>query len=216
MSAALYTKNEERMNVITHAIGMSIFIIALGVLIYLGIVRKSIPMLLGYIVYGLSTIFMFTASTLYHGSKVPQRKLKLRVMDHSAIFVAIAGTYTPICIAVMDGWLRILSLVLVWGLAAFGITMKIIKYVKGKFGSSDKASLVLYLAMGWISVFIVRQIWIRVGAPAVIFLVVGGLAYTVGTFFYRNKKCSYHHGIWHIFVLLGAIAHLMPILIYFK
>lgn len=155
---------------------------------------------------------MYLSSTLYHSITKQNVKRILRVFDHSSIYLFIAGTYTPIALLTMKGYLRIGILTAMWSIALFGIIFKITTYTKmDKF---KKLSLTLYLSMGWISVFTVKPIIKAASLQFFIWILVGGLLYTLGTIFYSMKKLPYSHAIWHVFVLSASVIHFFAIFLY--
>ncbi len=154
------------------------------------------------LVYSLSLILLFTASTVYHAVQNPKLKKKLRALDHISIYYLIAGTYTPVCLTVLSdskGWLLFY---LVWSIALFGTILKL--FFTGRF---EVFSLVLYGIMGWLIVIDVPFLSKNISMEGLLFLGLGGAFYTVGILFYALKKIPYNHLIWHFFVLGGAICH---------
>jgi len=157
---------------------------------------------LGVLMYTLSMLFLYTASTLYHAISHVRWKHILRKFDHIGIYFLIAGTYTPISlISLIDrsGWWLF---GIVWGIAAFGTILKI--FYTGKF---EKLSLVLYLAMGWLVVFDIKNVLEIQSTLGLTLLALGGLFYTLGTIFYVKERIPYNHAIWHVFVLAGSVSH---------
>lgn len=154
------------------------------------------------IIYSISLILLFTASTVYHAVRNPKVKRKLRILDHISIYYLIAGTYTPVCLTVLlpsKGWLLFY---LVWGIALFGTILKL--FFTGKF---ETFSLVLYGVMGWLIVIDLPYLLEHMSATGLLYLSLGGAFYTIGILFYAIKKIPYNHLIWHLFVLGGAISH---------
>lgn len=201
-----YTKKEEVLNTITHALGMVLSIISLVYLIYKSIMEGSMVKVVGFSVYGICLTTMFLSSTLYHG--IPNKGVKkyLRLLDHCAIFLCIAGTYTPIALLVYQDKMSFIMLTLIWVLAVFGIGLKIYSFAKDKFAKTEKASLILYVLMGWISLFFIKDMILNIGLNFFIYILIGGIMYSVGVYFYKNKKIKYNHAIWHLFILAGAMS----------
>lgn len=197
---------EEKWNVYSHAFG--ILLAALGSVFLFKKELDGVPYLKGsLIVYCLSLILLFTASTVYHAVQNPKLKKKLRVLDHISIYYLIAGTYTPVCLTVLlpsKGWLLFF---LVWGIALFGTILKI--FFTGKF---EVFSLVLYGVMGWIIVIDLPYLVKNLSATGLLYLSLGGAFYTIGILFYAVKKIPFNHLIWHFFVLGGAVSHWFLIL----
>ncbi len=204
----IQTPFEEKLNAISHAIG-AVFGIAALILLITYDSNKTDWSLFSVIVYGVSIIILFTASTLYHAVKGEKRKHYFRVVDHISIYFLIAGTYTPVCLIALEqtlGWTLFYS---VWGIAAFGVILKL--FFTGKF---ELFSTLLYLVMGWLIVFDFSNLSDAITDYGVLFLFAGGLAYTVGIVFYAIQKIPYNHVIWHLFVLAGAIFHFFMIYLY--
>ena len=199
---------EERLNAITHAIGAFFGIVALVLLIVYN-TQKSDWSLFSVIVYGISIIILFTASTFYHAVKGEKRKHYFRIVDHISIYFLIAGTYTPVCLISLEQSLGWTLFFVVWGIAVFGVILKL--FFTGRF---EIFSTLLYLVMGWLIVFDFPNLSDTVGDGGVLFLFAGGLAYTVGIVFYAIHKIPFNHVIWHLFVLAGAICHFFMIFLY--
>ena len=198
---------EEKWNCYSHALG--ILLSLLGLVFFLQKDLNTIPYLLGsIIVYSISLILLFTASTIYHGVLNPKLKKQLRILDHISIYYLIAGTYTPVCLTILSeskGWLLFY---LVWGIALFGTVLKL--FFTGRF---EVFSLVLYGIMGWLIVLDYNFLSESISNRGLFLLGLGGAFYTIGILFYANKKIPYNHLIWHFFVLGGAVSHWFMILI---
>ena len=192
---------EEKWNAYSHAFGIILAIIGSAVLFQKDL--TGTPYLYGSIlVYCLSLVHLFTASTAYHSVQNPKLKKKLRTWDHISIYYLIAGTYTPVCLTVLlssKGWLLFY---LVWGTALFGTILKL--FFTGKF---EVFSLVLYGVMGWIIVIDLPYLLENISGTGLLYLSLGGAFYTLGILFYAIKKIPFNHLIWHFFVLGGAISH---------
>jgi len=207
-----YTIKEEIANGITHGLGVLFGVAALTILLVFSIKKGEPLSIVSFSIYGACIILMYLSSTLYHSISNENIKKILRVFDHSSIYLFIAGTYTPIALLTMKGYLRIGILTAVWSIALFGIAFKITTYKKmDKF---KKLSLALYLGMGWIAVFTVKPIIQTTSFKFFIWILVGGLFYTLGTIFYSMKKVPYSHAIWHIFVLGASVIHFLGIFLY--
>ncbi|UII76402.1 hemolysin III family protein [Flagellimonas sp. HMM57] len=192
---------EEKWNCYSHALGVILTLI--GFVFFLQKDLTELPYLFGsIIVYSISLILLFTASTMYHGVLNPKLKKKLRILDHISIYYLIAGTYTPACLTILSdskGWLLFY---LVWGIALFGTVLKL--FFTGRF---EVFSLVLYGIMGWLIVIDLPFLLEHVTRLQLTYLALGGTFYTIGIIFYTIKKIPYNHLIWHFFVLGGAISH---------
>lgn len=199
------TPFEERLNSLTHAIGAGIGIIAL-LLLVLHNSYKTDWSLFGVVVYGLTIILLFSASTLYHYVDAEKPKHYFRILDHISIYFLIAGTYTPVALITLEaskGWYLFAT---VWGIAAFGTVLKV--FFTGRF---EIFSILLYLVMGWLVVFDFSYLAEQLGTTGIFWLFAGGLAYTTGILFYTIHKIKFNHVIWHLFVLAGAICHFIMV-----
>ena len=201
----IQTPLEERLNTITHALG-ALFGVAALILLIVFDNQKTNYSLFSVIVYGISMTVLFTSSTLYHAVSGEQRKHYFRVVDHISIYLLIAGTYTPVLLIVLYESLGWLLFWIVWGIAAFGIILKL--FFTGRF---EVFSTLLYLVMGWLIVFDFTNLSAIIGSDGVLLLFGGGLSYTVGIIFYAIQKIPFNHVIWHLFVLAGAIFHFFMI-----
>ncbi len=201
------TNLEERLNTYSHAIGALLGIAGLVLLI---VKQNDTPWsLFSVLVYGISIIILFSASTLYHAARTERRKHYFRIVDHISIYLLIAGTYTPVLLLQLQdskGWTLFY---VVWGIAAFGVFLKL--FFTGRF---EVFSTLLYLVMGWLIVFDFEALVNTIPANGLMLLIAGGIAYTVGIVFYAIHKIPFNHVIWHVFVLAGAICHYLMILLY--
>lgn len=204
-----YGRKEEMINAITHWAGVVLGIVGLVFLLIPAIREQSTIKITAFAVYGACFIAMYGCSALYHTVQVKKIKSVLRVFDHSSIFLFIAGTYTPVLLLSLKGTFRIVMMVLVWGIAIFGIVFKIVTF--GKFQKYGKVSLALYLGLGWLSVLLIPEILRTTSLSFLIYLILGGVIYSLGTIFYSNPKIPYHHAIWHLFVLGASIIHYIAI-----
>ncbi|BAO77012.1 PAQR family membrane homeostasis protein TrhA [Winogradskyella sp. PG-2] len=202
------TKLEEQFNSWTHGVGAALGIAALVLLIVFSDNAKPWS-LFSVVVYGISIIILFLASTFYHAVKGEKRKHYFRIVDHISIYLLIAGTYTPVLLILLNDSLGWPLFCTVWGIAAFGVVLKL--FFTGKF---EIFSTLLYLVMGWLIVFDYTNTANALGTDGVFWLFAGGLFYTVGIVFYVIEKIPYNHVIWHLFVLGGAICHFFMIFNY--
>jgi hemolysin III len=199
------SKREEQLNAWTHGIGAALGIAALVLLIVYS--DTTTPWsLFSVIVYGISIIVLFLASTFYHAVKGEKRKHYFRIVDHVSIYLLIAGTYTPVLLISLTDSLGWTLFWIVWGIAAFGVVLKL--FFTGKF---EIFSTLLYLVMGWLIVFDFSTLSEALGSDGILWLFAGGLSYTVGIIFYAVQRIPYNHVIWHLFVLGGAICHFFMI-----
>ncbi|NCO62929.1 MAG: hemolysin III family protein [Flavobacteriales bacterium] len=198
---------EERLNALTHGIGVVLGIAAL-ILLMLFDTHKTPYSLFSVMVYGFSIIILFSASTLYHSVKSEQKKHYFRIIDHISIYLLIAGTYTPVLLISLNESLGWTLFYVVWGIAAFGIILKL--FFTGRF---EVFSTLLYLVMGWLIIFDFSNLS-EIFGEGILLLFAGGMAYTLGIVFYATHRIPYHHVIWHLFVLAGAIFHFFMIFFY--
>ena len=204
----IQTSFEEKLNAISHALG-ALFGIAALVLLIVFNSEKTAWSLFSVIVYGISIIVLFSASTFYHAVKGEKRKHYFRIVDHISIYILIAGTYTPVCLISLEQSLGWTLFFVVWGIAAFGVVLKL--FFTGRF---EVFSTLLYLIMGWLVIFDFTNLSKIIGSDGILFLFAGGLAYTIGIVFYAIQKIPYNHVIWHLFVLAGAMGHFFMIFFY--
>ena len=206
----LYSAAEERAHTLTHGIGALLSLIGAGVLIGTVAPLGDAWHLAGVALFASALVLMFVASTLYHGVKRPRTKVWLRALDHAAIYLLIAGTYSPfLLVSFRDERFGMPLFVGLWLLALAGVIFKV--FATGRF---EKTSVAIYLAMGWVIVAVAKPVFTTLDTGGLVLLVLGGLAYTVGVIFYRWESLRYHHAIWHLFVIAGAAAHYFAILYY--
>lgn len=204
-----YSPTEEKMNVWSHAIGLFLSIIALLLLTTKAIQQENNWMLISFSIFGISLILLYLASTLYHASKNPKKRFKLKVLDHAAIYVLIAGTYTPFTLVSLNGTTGWLIFYTVWGIALGGIILKL--FFTGKF---KLISTALYVFMGWIIIFYFKDLSTHLSYNGVFYLILGGIFYTIGAILYSIKKIKYNHAIFHFFVLFGSFCHFLSVYLY--
>jgi len=203
------TLGEEIANSITHGVGIGLSIAALVILVVLASKRGDAWRIVSFSIYGATLILLYLSSTLYHSVVNPKIKNIFRILDHSAIYLLIAGSYTPITLTFMRGAWGWTLFGIVWGIALGGITVTILLLDK------LKALLVLsYVAMGLLIVIAFKPMMQMVPKGMIIWLFTGGACYILGIVFYLWKRLPYHHPIWHIFVLGGSISHFLGILFY--
>lgn len=200
---------EEVANTLTHGIGLLLSVAGLIFLVILASIKGDVLHIASAVIYGLSMIALYGASTLYHGTTSPALKTKLQMVDHCCIYLLIAGTYTPFTLVALRGAFGTGLLILVWAFAVFGIAFKLLFHKKFR-----AASVISYLVMGWIGLFAVQPLFLKLGLAPLILIAAGGIAYTLGTIFYGWKSLLHHHAIWHVFVLTGSVLHFLAISIY--
>jgi hemolysin III len=198
---------EELANSITHGIGLALSIVGFAVLLVLAALRGSAWHIVGCAIYGTTLICVYTASTLYHSISRPKFRRILKILDHSAIYLLIAGTYTPFLLVNLRGAWGWSLLGVVWGLAAAGIVFKVWFVDRFQF-----LSTAIYIAMGWLALIAVKPLFAAVPTTGFVWLVAGGLLYTIGVLFFAWKRVPYNHAIWHVFVMAGSICHFLAVL----
>ena len=205
--ASYCTETEEMLHAVSHGIGAVLGVGALVWMLQCSFAVSDVWRVIASTVYGLSLIALFTTSTLYHGlHKSPRREL-LKLLDHCAIYLLIAGTATPFLLVAMQTDLRWWLLFGMWMLAAAGIWSKLSLGHK-----HPRISLASYLLMGWVMVIAVPQLKDAIGETGIVWLIAGGVSYTVGAGFYMAKRMYLHHVIWHLFVLGGAACHFLAVI----
>jgi len=200
---------EEIAHSISHGIGFLAAVAVTPVLIVSAARHDGAAGIVGKSIFAFTMMLMYLTSTLYH--LLPRNKAKrvLRILDHSAIFLMIAGTYTPFTLGVLRGGWGWTLFGIVWGIAAVGVGLKSIGGVR-----YQKLSVVLYLAMGWLILIAVKPLWLNLPSPGVFWLLAGGAAYTAGVGFYAAKRIRYAHFVWHLFVITGTACHCIAVLKY--
>ena len=200
---------EEVANSISHGLGLLLAIVAVPILVLAAIKAGSAHFIVGVSVFGGTMITLYLASTLYHSLTHDAAKRLFRLFDHSAVFLLIAGTYTPFSLGVLRGPWGWSLLAIVWSLAIIGITLKIRKRTR-----HSRISIVLYVIMGWLAIVAVKPMVMLIPVPGIILILAGGLAYTGGLAFFAAQRIRYNHFIWHLFVIAGTTCHFFAVLWY--
>jgi len=198
---------EEIANSITHGIGAGLSLAGLVVLVVIASLKGDPWKIVSYSIYGTTLFSLYLLSTLYHGFIHPKVKNVFRVLDHSAIYLLIAGTYTPFTLTSMRGPWGWTLFGLIWAMAIFGIIYKITYFQKYR-----KIGVIFYILMGWLIIIAVKPLLQMVPTFNLILLAIGGVLYTLGIIFYSWKNLPFHHMIWHLFVMGGSISHFFGIL----
>lgn len=203
-----FTNSEEITNAILHGIGLGLAIAALVVLIVFANIYGDTRHIVSFTIYGSTLVILYLSSTLYHS--FPKGKVKdiFEIFDHSAIYLLIAGTYTPLTLIALKGTLGWIIISIVWAISIVGIVFKVLWVKKFVIFST-----LLYMVMGWLIVFEIKPMIEVMSTPSIVLLVSGGLLYTLGTIFYVWRKVKYHHAVWHLFVLAGSVCHFFTILL---
>jgi hemolysin III len=204
-----YSTQEELANAATHGAGVLLSIAALVLLVVFSSIHGDGWHVASTSIFGASLIALYTSSTLYHIVTTPKIKKIFQTLDHSSIFVLIAGTYTPFTLVSLRGLLGWTIFALVWTIAIGGVLLETLTRQKFR-----KLSLALYLGMGWLIVFAIKPISENIAPGGIILLVSGGLCYSLGVIFYLWKSLLFNHAIWHLFVLAGSILHFFSVFFY--
>ena len=199
----------ESVNCLTHGLGLVLSVAAVPLLIVLAALHGNAWHIVGVSVYGATLILLYAASTTYHACRSERSRKIFQVLDHSSIYLLIAGTYTPFALVNLRGAWGWTLLGLVWGIAIFGITWKILAATRW-----PAVSLISYLLMGWLVLIAVKPLVASVQFGGIVWLLAGGLAYTLGTIFLGWKKLPYHHAVWHLLVIAGSVCHYLAIVKY--
>ena len=209
MATVVQSRGEEVANSVSHGIGFAASLAAIPILVVSAARTGDAGTIVGGAIFGVAMAVLYLASTLYHAVRPGRAKQLLRKFDHSAIFLLIAGTYTPFTLGVLGGAWGWSLFGVVWGIAVVGIGMKMVAGPK-----YPKLSSAMYVAMGWLVVIAIRPLWLNLPGWGIILLVLGGVAYTGGVVFYLAPKLRYAHFIWHLFVLAGTTFHFFAVLRY--
>lgn len=204
-----YSPGEEKTNIISHAIGLVLSIVALVLLVVRASLHGDMLQLVSVSIFGVSLIALYTASTFYHRAKDPGLRARLRIIDHATIYVLIAGTYTPLTLIALGGLIGWVIFGASWAMAATGISLKV--FFTGKF---DLVSTLMYVFMGWIIVFAIKPLMDNMSSEGLFWLFAGGVAYTTGAIIYSIRKIPFNHATFHMFVLLGSFCHFVSVYFY--
>jgi hemolysin III len=199
--------NEELANALSHAIGLIAALIGAPILL-LAASHTGSGFFVGTIIFSATMLTVYLASMLYHAWPPTRAKYTLQVVDHSAIFFLIAGTYTPLTLGPLQGFSGLTFLGMVWVVAVFGV---IVKATRGP-SRHPKLAMSLYLGLGWSALIVIRPLILKVPLTALFWLVAGGIAYTAGVLFFVNQRLRYAHFVWHLFVLAGTSCHFLALL----
>jgi hemolysin III len=200
---------EEIINSITHGIGLALSLAGLSVLVVFASLYGNAWHIVSSSIFGASLVLLYTFSTLYHSFQLPRIKHIFKILDHSSIYLLIAGTYTPFTLVNLRGAWGWTLFGLIWGLAIFGILFSIIFINRFKI-----VSTFIYLFMGWLVIIAIKPLLSNVPGGGIAWLVAGGLFYTIGVIFYALKKLPFSHAVWHVFVLGGSVCHFFAVMFY--
>ncbi len=206
-----YTRAEEIAHWLTHGVGVVLAIAGLVALVAVACRSGDVRRVVGFSIFGTTLLLLYVASTLYHSIPVGRAKPVLQVLDHSAIFLLIAGTYTPIALVSLKGAWGWGILTAIWTLAVLGIVL-----VSTPLRRHRAPAIVLYLAMGWLILVALGPLMRSLERGGLVLLVLGGIVYTSGMIFYGWRRLPYHHAVWHLFVLTGSVLHFFAVLLYVR
>lgn len=210
LKTSSYSVGEEIANAVTHGVAALMSVAGLAVLVGFAVAYSGSPTVITAVsVFGASMVFLYVASTLYHAIPNPRAKRILQRLDHSMIFVLIAGSYTPFCLVTLEGITGIGLCIAVWAIAIAGIALQGLLIQKSKWLNS-----LLYLAMGWLVILVIEPLIENLPQGGLWLLTTGGLAYSLGVIFYIWKRLPYSHAIWHVFVFAGTLLQFLAVLLY--
>jgi hemolysin III len=207
--AGFYTLAEEVTNAVTHGTGLALSFAGLVVLVVMASPQGDAWRIVSAAIYGSTLVLLYAASTLYHSVPAPRAKAVFRTMDHAAIYLLIAGTYTPFTLVNLRGGWGWALFGTVWGLALFGAVLEAVAKHRVRI-----LSHILYVGLGWLVAIAIKPLLDSVATGGLLLLVAGGVAYTGGVVFYASKKVPFNHAIWHVFVLAGSVCHFFAVLLF--
>ncbi|MEW8205971.1 MAG: hemolysin III family protein [Candidatus Thiodiazotropha taylori] len=209
ITGSRYTLGEEIAHAVTHGIGVLLSVAGLAILVTYAALYGDVWHITSCSIYGATLILLYSASTLYHGIPMPRAKKLLQRFDHAAIFLLIAGTYTPFTLVNLRGSWGWTLFGLVWGFAIVGVLLELFRDVRLKW-----LSLSLYLGLGWLVVVAIKPLIDAIEVGGIVLLLAGGLCYSLGVIFYIWRRLAYHHAVWHLFVLAGSVLHFFSVFFY--
>ena len=204
-----YSPIEEKINIISHAIGFILSIVALVLLVRHAKLHGDVWHIVSFIIFGASLIILYAASTFYHSAKKPELRSRLKIIDHASIYVLIAGSYTPFTLVTLQGTIGWVIFTTSWGLALTGIILKL--FFTGRY---NLISTIMYLLMGWVIIFAIKPLINNLPLEGLLWLFAGGMSYTIGAVLYSIKKIKFNHALFHMFVLIGSFCHFMSVFFY--
>jgi hemolysin III len=204
-----YSPAEEKTNIISHALGLVLSMVALVLMVIRASQNGNMLQLVSVSIFGVSLIALYAASTFYHSARDVDLRTRLRIIDHATIYVLIAGTYTPLTLIALGGPVGWVIFSVAWAMAFTGISLKV--FFTGKF---DLVSTMMYIFMGWIIVFAIKPLMDNMSSEGLFWLFAGGVAYTTGAIIYSIRKIPFNHAIFHLFVLLGSFCHFVSVYFY--
>jgi len=204
-----YSPTEEKINIISHAAGFILSMVALILLVTHAFLHGNIWHIVSFSIFGASLVVLYASSTLYHSAVKSEARSRLKIIDHASIYVLIAGTYTPFTLITLSGTIGWIIFGITWGLALTGIVLKL--FFTGKY---DLISTIMYVLMGWVIIFAIKPLVANLPFEGLLWLVAGGISYTVGALLYSIKKIKFNHAIFHILVLNGSFCQFMSVYFY--
>lgn len=204
-----YPAEEERFNILSHGFG---FVLSIIGTYFLALKAQQYEIKLhafSFLIYGFSMIILYAASTLYHSAKQPRRRKLLNIVDHAAIYILIAGSYTPFTVITLEGSTGQLLFRTIWACALVGVVLKL--FFTGRY---DRLSTIMYVIMGWLAIFAIKPLMENLDPMGLLLVGLGGVSYTIGAVFYSLKSMRYSHPIFHVFVLGGSLCHYLAIYFY--
>ncbi len=209
VSPSFYPPAEERLNILSHASGLVLSLVGLVLLVMRAATFGTALHVVSFAIFGASLVLLYAVSTIYHSSTEPTLRIRLRTVDHAAIYILIAGTYTPFTLVVLEGAVGWTMFAASWGMAAIGIVLKL--FFTGRF---TLISTLMYVFMGWVIVFAIKPLIAALPGEGMFWLFAGGLSYTLGAAFYAIKKMPFGHAVFHFFVLAGSACHFVAVYYY--
>lgn len=201
-----YSPVEERINIVTHGIGLVLSIIGLILLITHAAMYRNELYVLSFSIFGISLVVVYAASTIYHSIKKPELRMRMKIVDHAAIYLLIAGTYTPLTLITLHNTLGWVLFIILWIFAITGISLKL--FFTGRY---SLLSTIMYVLMGWIIVIAIKSIFENLPLGGFVWFITGGLVYTVGAILYSIKKIKFNHAIFHFLVVIGSFCHFVTV-----
>lgn len=204
-----YPANEEKLNILSHGFGFVLSILGFILLILRANRLGDTMHLVSFSIFGASMILLYAASTFYHSARSVKLRYRLNIVDHSCIYILIAGTYTPFALVTLNGWVGWTLFSVVWIMALTGIIFKL--FFAGRF---QTFSTIMYVLMGWIIIAVIKPLILTLSLPGIILLIGGGISYTIGAIMFSMDRIKYNHAIFHMFVLAGTFCHFIVIYYY--
>lgn len=201
-----YHPREEKLNIISHAFGLVLSVLALVFLILKAFEKGNSSLIASFIIFGVSMVLLYAASTFYHSATNSRLRNRLNILDHASIYVLIAGTYTPFALVTLSGFTGTLIMIVVWAMAITGVILKL--FFTGRY---QLLSTIMYVVMGWVIIFAIKPLVNNLSIEGLWWLFSGGISYTLGAALFMIDRIPYNHAIFHLFVLGGTFCHFMAI-----